>query len=191
MTEIGGLEVVFLANRPALLRYLTTRLRDAALAEDAAQDLWIKLQRLDCGPILHPLSYLYRMAENIALDRRRSVVRRENRDHAWAESQLEGTVDSPADGAPSAERILIGRDEMRRIDAALDQLPERTAHIFRAVRFDHVPQKDLAAKLGISLRAVEKQLQRALRHILDLRHPPDTEKPRQQRHDQEGTEYAE
>ena len=188
MTPAQGLESVFLAHRLALLRFLTSRLRDAALAEDVAQDLWIKLKGLNCGPIADPLAYLYRMAENLARDRRRSAVRREARQQEWALGQADGT---PIALQPSAERMLVARDDLSRVLAAIDLLPDRTAWIFRAARLDAIPQKEIAMRLGISLRAVEKHLQRAYRHILDRLRDGDTEAPAVQRHIDEGSDHAE
>lgn len=162
----AGLEAVLEANRPALTRFLRARLRGGDGAEDMLQELWIKVRSLDAGPIAEPLAYLYRMAENLVLDLKRAGGRRTARDRAWTEGQIDGTLEAPADSTPNAERTLIARDILRRVDARLDALPERTAFAFRAVRIEGRPQKELAAELGISVSAVEKHLQRAYREIV-------------------------
>lgn len=158
-----------MASRPALRRFLRARLRNDDGADDVLQDLWMKIRGLDAGPILEPLAYIYGMAENSVLDRKRAAGRRTARELDWTETQIAGTLASPADAAPSAERILVARDYLRRVNARLDGLPERTAFIFRAVRIDGRPQKELAANLGISLSAIEKHLQRAYREIVAVR----------------------
>jgi RNA polymerase sigma factor (sigma-70 family) len=190
MTTPGGLESIFLEHRAALLRYLSSRLRDRAIAEDVVQDLWLKLASLESGPIAKPLAYLYRMAENLALDRRRAAVRRTSREGEWTRGQIDGTLDDPVDPAPSAERLLIARDELRQINAAIDTLPARTAYVFRAARFEDRPQKEIAATLGISLRAVEGHLQRAYRHVLDLQQVADAGNPPLQRQYSKGPDDA-
>jgi RNA polymerase sigma factor (sigma-70 family) len=190
MTTSSGLESVFLENRVALLRYLGSRLRDPALAEDLLQDLWLKLASVETGPIAAPLPYLYRMAENLALDRRRSALRRASREEAWTRAQTDGPLDTPVDDSPSAERILIARDDLRRVNAAIDSLPERTAFVFRAARIERHPQKEIAAALGISLRAVEKHLQRGYRHVLDFQRARDTGIASPQRQMDEGPDDA-
>jgi RNA polymerase sigma factor (sigma-70 family) len=190
MTTPSGLESVFLENRVALLRYLGSRLRDPALAEDLMQDLWLKLTSLEIGLIAAPLPYLYRMAENLALDRRRSALRRTNREEAWTRLQTDGPLDAPVDHTPSAERILIARDELQRVNTAIDSMPERTAFVFRAARIERQPQKEIAASLGISLRAVEKHLQRAYRHVLDFQRARDTGIAPPQRQMDEGSDDA-
>jgi RNA polymerase sigma-70 factor (ECF subfamily) len=166
MTAVSGLEAVFEANRIALRRFLRARLRNDDDANDVLQDLWIKIRALDSGPISEPLAYIYRMADNLVLDMKRAGGRRAVRETAWAEGQMAGTPTAPADAAPSAERALIARDYLRRVEKRIDALPERTAYAFRAVRIEGRAQKDIAAELGISLSAVEKHLQRAYREIV-------------------------
>lgn len=70
-----GLSAIFLNNRPALLRFL--RARGAGdESEDLLQDMWMKLEEKNLGPVTDPLPYLYRMANNLMLDRYRSATRR-------------------------------------------------------------------------------------------------------------------
>jgi RNA polymerase sigma factor (sigma-70 family) len=175
MTGSNGLTSVFLANQPALIRYVRARYGRDGDAEDVMQDVWLKLSALDPGPIAEPLAYLYRMAENLVLDRRRSALRRANREREWTVGQIDGTLDSPVDSQPDPERTLLARDRLRRMNEALDALPERTAFSFRSVRVEGTPQKDVAAQLGISLSAVEKHLQRAYRAVLDAQQKLDAE----------------
>ncbi len=82
--------------------------------------------------------------------------------------------------------MLVARDQLRRVDAVLDTLPERTAFAFRAVRIDGVPQKQIAAEMGISLSAVEKHLQRGYRAVLDFKQRLDVEIDAPQRQWAEG-----
>jgi RNA polymerase sigma factor (sigma-70 family) len=186
MTQSGGLETIFMANRAALGRYLRARLRGDGETEDILQDLWLKLSTLETGPVAEPLAYLYRMAENLVLDRRRSAMRRSNRETEWTKGQIDGTIETAIDGQPTAERILLARDHLRRVDTVLNALPERTAFAFRAVRIDGTPQKEIAASMGISLSAVEKHLQKAYRAVLDVQRVLDADQDCPDRHIVEG-----
>ena len=171
----GGLQAVFMAQRPALLRFL--RARGAGEdAEDLLQDLWMKLEGAPPAvPVAEPLAYLYRAADNLMLDRRRSAVRRIAREDAWGEA-ADGAEPGVSD-APSAERVLSGRDELRRVQSALDALGERTSAIFRRHRVDGIGQRDIATESGISLSAVEKHLQKAYRALATLK--AESENPEQ------------
>ena len=171
----GGLQAVFMAQRPALLRFL--RARGAGdEADDLLQDLWVKLEGAPPAvPVAEPLAYLYRAADNLMLDRRRSAVRRSAREDAWGEV-ADGAEPGVSD-APSAERVLAGRQELRRVQAALDALGERTALIFRRHRVEGIGQRDIAEEAGISLSAVEKHLQKAYRALAALK--AESENPEQ------------
>jgi RNA polymerase sigma-70 factor (ECF subfamily) len=172
MAELG-LKQVFMMMRPELLRFLAARGMNAADAEDLAQDLFLKLESLVDAPIAQPRPYLYQMANNLLLDRRKAELRRARRDEAWTEAQSGGAID--VDERPSAEQVLIARDRLRRITAVLGALPERTAEIFRRFRIDDVSQREIARDFGISLSAVEKHLQRAYRAVLDAQRQIDAE----------------
>src|SRR5262245_16189007 len=160
-----GLRALVLESRPALLRFLLARRVPADEAEDILQDLFVKVEELKVGPVSEPRAYLYRMAENLVLDRRRSAGRRSSREQAWVAAR--SSDDLEADDRPTAEHILIARERLTRISEALAALPERTIHIFRRFRIDDVPQKAIATDLGISLSAVEKHLQKAYHALVE------------------------
>jgi RNA polymerase sigma-70 factor (ECF subfamily) len=189
MNAPNGLEAVFMTQRAALARYLRARQRGDGEIEDLLQDLWLKIAALEPGPIAEPTAYLYRMAENLLLDRRRAAMRRTNRETEWTKGQIDGTTDNAIDGHPSAERVLLARDHLRQVNTALAALPEKTAFAFRAVRIDGTPQKEIAATLGISLSAVEKHLQRAYRAILDIQQTTSADSEAPQRLDSGGAKH--
>lgn len=164
MTE-SGLAGVLGANRQKLLRFLTLRLGSTEDAEDCLQDLWVKVATMGSGPVADPAPYLFRMADNLAIDRLRSNRRRVYRDDAWQTARQ--TYPSEADDQPSIERELIGRERLARMEQALNRLPERTSSVFRRFRIDGVPQKQIARELGITVSAIEKHLQKASRAVLD------------------------
>lgn len=163
----AGLEALALEQRPALRRYLLARRVPPDEADDVLQDLFVKLQELRLGPIAEPRAYLYRMTENLLLDRRRSAARRSGREEAWVSARA--GVLPEADEDPSPERTLIARERLARIGDALAGLPERTLFIFRRFRIDGIAQKQIAAELGISVSAVEKHLQSAYRAVVEAR----------------------
>jgi RNA polymerase sigma factor (sigma-70 family) len=159
----AGLKAIFLSERPMLLRLLTSRLRDADLVEDVLQELWLKLDNAASGPIADPAAYLYRMANNLAFDKRRSDLRRSAREGVWL------SVQAGEGDAPNAERAMLARERLQRLQAAIAALPERTSHIFRRYRIEGVPRRDIAMEEGISVSAVEKHLRRAYEVVGNLR----------------------
>lgn len=160
-----GLEAVFLSNRDRLLAFLRAHGAGDA-AEDLLQELWIKVSTAPTGPIAQPLSYLYRAANNLMLDRYRSHQQAAKRDHDWTEAAT--TIPGQSDD-PSTERKLIAREQLRMAQAALDALGERPAAIFRRHRIDGLGQRDIAAEFSVSISTVESDLRRAYRAMIELR----------------------
>jgi RNA polymerase sigma factor (sigma-70 family) len=160
----GGLAGIFLGMRGELLRFLAARRVAADEAEDLLQDLFLKIGGRTPGPVGQPRAYLYRMLDNLLLDRRRSAARRSARERSW--SEIRGGAEAELDDAPSPERRLIARERLASVSRAMDGLPERTVLILRRFRLDQIPQHRIAAEIGISVSAVEKHLQRAYRAIL-------------------------
>jgi len=161
----SGLEAVFLANRERLLGFLAAHGAGDA-AEDLLQELWLKVSTAKAGPIAQPLSYLYRAANNLMLDRYRSVRQAARRDADWTEA---ATTAPGRSDEPSGERRLISREQLEIAQATLDALGERTATIFRRYRLDGIAQRDIASELGVSISTVESDLRRAYRAMTDLR----------------------
>lgn len=157
----GGLRAIFLEQRPMLLRLLTARLGTRDDAEDALQDMWLRIDQLADQPIAQPAAFLYRIAANLATDRRIATSRRGARDTAWVD------VQPAAAEIPDAERALIARDRLRRVEASIARMPERMASALRMFRVEERPQREIADALGISVSGVEKLLQRAYRQIQD------------------------
>lgn len=165
---VQGLAGLFLAERPKLLAFLTRRLGSPAEAEDALQEVWVKLETGGPpGPVADPLPYLFRICENVARDARRSEARRHAREGHWAERSADWSTGDPAMASP--EEIAIERDRLARVAAGLRALPDRTRQVFTAFRLDGTPQKDIARDHGISVSAVQKHLQRAYAAVLAAR----------------------
>lgn len=153
--------------RDELERFMLTRRCDPTEVDDLLQDLFVKVTTVKTGPVGNPRAYLYQMANNLLLDRRRGRQRQARRDDSWARSQF--GQDLREDPAASPERVAMDRDLLAQVEAALREMPERTAEIVRRYRLEGQSQKAIAEEIGISLSAVEKHLQRAYRVLLTLR----------------------
>jgi len=161
----SGLRAIFIANRDKLLRFLTAHGAGDA-AEDLLQELWIRVSTGPTAPVAHPLSYLYRAANNLMLDRYRSTQQAARRDGEWVETQ--STAPGIFDG-PSTERALIAREQLRLAEQAIEALGPRAATAFRRHRVDGVPQKVIARELDVSLSTVEADLRKAYAAMIELR----------------------
>jgi RNA polymerase sigma factor (sigma-70 family) len=165
-----GLQAVLLANRERLLRFLVAHGAGDA-AEDVLQELWLRVGTAPVGPVSQPLSYLYRAANNLMVDRFRSRRQSELREQQWSDAASPAEPDRSEEPAP--DRRLVAREALAGAQAVLDGLGARAATIFRRHRIDGEQQRDIARELGVSLSTVEADLRRAYRALLDYRRSLD------------------
>jgi RNA polymerase sigma factor (sigma-70 family) len=161
-SERTAIEAISLRFRSALVGYFQRRTRDAAEAEDLAQEVFLRILRRGNVAGLHDVrAYLFEIAASVLVDRlRRGIVR-----HRWDHEVLDPQAQVGEDF--SSERILMGQQSLDRVAVALLELPERTRTIFMLHRLDGVRSADVAIRLGISISAVEKHMVRAVTHLTD------------------------
>jgi RNA polymerase sigma-70 factor (ECF subfamily) len=145
---------------PALRRYFLRR-ANAADADDLVQDVFLSLQSRGAGAQIDNVEgYLFRTAANVLGMRRRKGGWR------WGSQEDLEHVDGLVDEL-SPERILISKQALEQVVRALADMPPRTAQAFFLYRFGHLSQEAVARRMGVSIKAVEKFLRKALRHLLD------------------------
>ncbi len=60
---------------------------------------------------------------------------------------------------------LIEKELNNKITKAIDELPEKCKEIFQLNRFENLKYKEIANKLDISVKTVETQMSKALKHL--------------------------
>lgn len=153
-----GFLFIWQAHREALLRVLVRMLGTRENAEDVAQETWIRASRADVPTISNPRAYLFRIAQNLARDR----LRQERVRSGYMAG--EPLPDDVTDETPDIERVLVGRETLRVLTKAVDELPPRCREVFILRRFKDLGQDEIASRLGISRNMVEKHLRHALLH---------------------------
>jgi RNA polymerase sigma-70 factor (ECF subfamily) len=161
-----GLEAVFLANRDPLLRFLRAHGAGEA-AEDLLQELWLKLAAAPSGPVASPMSYLYRAANNLMIDRHRAERQAAQRNRDW--SDLAHGEAGGASDEPLADRRLISREELGAVEAALAGVGDRATTVFRRHRIDGLSQRAVAAEMGLGLSTVEGDLRAVYGTLIEAR----------------------
>lgn len=153
----GVFEEVFRTYYERLCSYAHTMLNDSQEAEEMVQSTFITLWENRASLDIHTSlkSYLYRAVHNNCLNRIKHLkVRQEHGDyyrHAYDEQ-----VDSTA-------QQVMGNELQQQIGLAVEQLPEQCKKVFTMSRFESLTYAEIAAKLNISVKAVDKQMVRALR----------------------------
>jgi RNA polymerase sigma-70 factor (ECF subfamily) len=103
--QSGGLQSYALSERPKLLRFLAAR-GAGDEAEDLLHELWQRIAASPVQPVADPMAYLFRAAENLIRDTRRSRLSREKRQYEWHDTSV-----TPEE-QPLGERVLIAREKL-------------------------------------------------------------------------------
>ena len=156
-------------HQRALVASVEARVRSRIDAEDIVQEAWIRAlaQVADDevhAPIRSLKAYLHRIAANLSIDHLR---RRKVRAHLEAGS-IDAAVLQIASDAPLADAVLIETQRQRMFEAALRSLPARARRVLLLSRVEGWTYPRIAAKLGISVRTVSNDLERALSQCLSL-----------------------
>lgn len=155
-TNAIALSRLLAAERSSLVRWVA-RIVGEPSAEDVAQSLYLRVQRIeDDPPIVNKRSFLFRLARNLAVDH----VRAERRHGALFETDMDAPHVPSTE--PSPEARLLDREKLARIAVAVERMPLRCRQVFVLIRFDELSVPETAARLGISQDMVRKHIRHAL-----------------------------
>lgn len=151
-----------LMHEDALLRYLLRCWSNRDEVPDLRQEIYVRVYEAaaKARPAM-PKSFMFTTARHLMTDRlrRRRVVSIEAVGDLDALNVLIDEV--------SPERQLGARQELKRLADAFDRLPDRCRQVVWLRRVEELPQKEVAARLGVGEKTVEKQLAKGIRLIAD------------------------
>lgn len=151
------------ALRGALTRYFQRRLPDANEVDDLVQEVFLRIVRRGNSQDLDRFEgYVFETAASVFKDRFRRRRVRMSASHVAFEPDLHGESDI------SPEQTVLAREALRETTRAIMTLPERTRTIFILRRLEGLSHPEIARRLGLSLSAVEKHIQRAAKQLLAL-----------------------
>ena len=129
--------------------------------EDLAQEVFARLARRgNLTDINAAEAYLFQTANSVLVDSLRRAEVRGGEAHDEFEEERHATQDF------DPERVLIGKEALNSLIAALYELPEPVRKAFALYHFDECRHADIARRLGISVSTVEKYMARANAHLL-------------------------
>lgn len=153
------LEAEFIRKRPQLEYQIAKRVGCSETAADLATEIYLKLRRINpaCHSEGEAWTYLFRMAKSAAIDHIRTVRRRE--------ALLGGAVDVvEPEEAIGPDRSIAAHDQMKIIEGALAELPEKARTMLVLSRVQGLTHGEIANELGVSKSLIEKYIARALLH---------------------------
>ncbi|MEW5835170.1 MAG: RNA polymerase sigma factor [Pseudomonadota bacterium] len=147
------------SQRDGLVRFLQRRTRSADDAEDLAQESFTRLIRYRGYAPDTWAGLLYRIAVNALHDRGRRAASRFDALHV----SLDEEAGDLAASEPSHEQRTASEQELAALQRALLRLPDRCRQVYLLNRIEGMSYTEIAEHCGISVKAVEKHISRALR----------------------------
>lgn len=142
---------------PRVVGYAARLLKDREEAEDVAQDAMLRLWKI--APEWRQgeaqvTTWLYRVVTNLCTDRLRK-----------RRSKGLDEIAEPEDGRPSQDAVLMQRQRVDALQAALDQLPDRQREAVVLRHIEGLGNPEIAEVLEISVEAVESLTARGKRAL--------------------------
>jgi RNA polymerase sigma factor (sigma-70 family) len=149
-----------LPHEESLTRFLARAWPQRDEIHDLRQEIYTRVYQAAAAqrPNL-PKSFLFATARHLMTDR----LRRNRVVSIEAVGDLHDSNVLMDERSP--ERWLDARQMLKRLAEALDRLPDRCREVVWLRRVEDLPQKQIAARLGISEKTVEKQIAKGTRLI--------------------------
>lgn len=137
--------------------------------DELVQEAYCRLAMLDSVEhIGRPDAYFFSIVRNL-------YVRRLKRARVVPIEAIAAIESHSADDAPSPEREAGSRLEVERVLGLIARLPDRCRQIVQMRRIEGLSQKEIASRLGVTEKVVEKQVWQGIRAVQALWQAADAE----------------
>ncbi|HTO39464.1 MAG TPA: sigma-70 family RNA polymerase sigma factor [Rhizomicrobium sp.] len=156
----------------ALMQFLQHNWRNRSDIADLRQDVYERVcQAAQEARPDNTRAFVFRTARNLLIDR----IRREHVVPIEAVEDLDALA--MAMDEPDPERTAIARDELRRLQLALDRLPPRAREAIVLGRIEGLQGNEIAIRMGITEGVVSRHLASGITALADMLYGENT-KPR-------------
>ena len=131
------------------------------IVSDALIEIWAKRKQL--AEIEDLKMYLYVSVRNASLRK----LQQTKKSFTFSLDEVDVEFTSAYE---NAETILLNQELSQKIDAAIQQLPQRCKIIFKLAKEDKLKYKEIAILLNISVKTIDHQLSIAVKKIAEVLH---------------------
>ena len=129
--------------------------------DDVVQETYaILAAKASIEAIANPKTYAFQVAYSVILQQLR-----QSRVVPIAAMADIGTLEAVIDD-PSPEQTLLARDELERVQRAIEALPRQTRTAFVLRRVEGLSQAEIAKRMNLSEHTVEKHISRGIKSLL-------------------------
>ncbi|HYE37043.1 sigma-70 family RNA polymerase sigma factor [Methylocaldum sp.] len=148
---------LFRDYRKPIVAFLMRRVQCPETALDLSQETYLRLVRKDALAHAENLpAYLFRTAERLAID-----YLRQNRQTFVSTDSLIDDLTCPK---LSPDELAMLRQQCEILLDAIASLPKKCRHVFLLRKIDELSYGEIAARLGISEKTVQRHLVKAMLH---------------------------
>ena len=162
--NVSAYEFLFRKYYGTVYCFVRNMLKDSSAAEDIAQNIFMRiwLNRASLHPDKPIKHLLFVMAKNEALDVLKSK---------YSKSALLSTDvhDKELENGDADKRVMM-LETASGIKDIIAKLPPQRRTVFVLSRYNNLSNKEIAGRLGLSVRTVEKHLELALRELRKALH---------------------
>jgi RNA polymerase sigma-70 factor (ECF subfamily) len=156
----AAFDVLYARHKGGVFRYLRRQTRNAAVAEELFQDVWMRLidARARYEPQAKFSTWLYTIAHNRLMDHFRSGSRA-------ALVSYEDEDDPPPElvaDTPRPEEMLARKQDAARLLAAIDALPAAQREAFVLQQEGDLSVEEIAAATGVNRETAKSRLRYAM-----------------------------
>jgi RNA polymerase sigma-70 factor (ECF subfamily) len=157
--DIEAFETLYRRHNDSLYRYLMRLCRHRDTAEDLFQEVWGKIikARERYRPTAKFSTFLYRVAHNCFIDH----IRRNQRHQNTADVEPD-TQQNPAEGPDVETERSLAR---RRLESALDDLPDEQRDVFLLHEEGGLSLDDIAHVTGVNRETIKSRLRYAVNKL--------------------------
>jgi RNA polymerase sigma-70 factor (ECF subfamily) len=160
-------------HKTAVYNFVLRQVRAPAVAEDIAQDVFVRVVQA-AAEFRHSArfsTWIYTIARNLCIDqlRKAQLRRHPSLDQPGAGGDEDGPTlgERTADQHPSrtVDRAAIGGELAKRIQLAVEELPDDQREVFLLREVGNVPFKDIATMIGVPENTVKSRMRYALERL--------------------------
>lgn len=157
-----ALELLFAIYFPRLNDFACKVVRDDVISQDIVQEVFVKIweKRAEIEPI-NLEAFLFRLVRNRCIDYIKHLKVINNR---MQEIQISSKYEElyRIDFVGDEPYVLIEQELKQKIEKTIESLPERCREVFILSRMNGLKNKEIAEKLDINIKNVERHLSRAM-----------------------------
>lgn len=159
--ELAQFKSIFDEYYHPIKNFLYYKLGDVSLAEDITQEVFMKAwEKKDKIVVETVKSYLYKIASNLAINHFKS---------AKSNYEFELKPENPTPSSTEQPDYSMEKDEFaKKLENAIGSLTENQRVVFLMNRIDDLTYKEIAKRLDLSVKAVEKRMHNALEALRQM-----------------------